>query len=192
MHLLLTQGGGLGGRVWLPELRQVSRAKGLGPLHLLGALPIQEEVAVEAALTFVPIAVVPAVHTHSLVFTRTLCHPVFNLAREEQDDHEKARTSPLLPQSQEFKTPAHHLLWIQRVLLWLPPGHFKLLLGDTDVAVASTEGVAGPAGPTPHGRTHEQREALLTVAALETGGTRQSEGLENHGMGGTRVGCHRF
>lgn len=62
-----------------------------------------------------------------------------------------------------------HLLWIQRVLLWLPPCHFKLLPGDTDVAVASTEGVAGPAGPAPHGGTHKQGEALFTVAALETG-----------------------
>lgn len=35
------------------------------------------------------------------------------------------------------------------------------------MAVAATEDVAGPAGPTPHGRTHEQWEALLTVAALE-------------------------
>lgn len=43
----------------------------------------------EAALTFVPIAIILAVYTHGLVFTRTLCHPVFNLAKEGQGDHEK-------------------------------------------------------------------------------------------------------
>lgn len=60
------------------------------PFHLLGALPVQEEVAVEAALTLVPIAIILAAHTHCLVFTRTLCHPVFNLVKEGQSDHEKA------------------------------------------------------------------------------------------------------
>lgn len=38
----------------------------------------------EAALTFVPIAVILAVYTHSLVFAGALCHPVFNLAKERQ------------------------------------------------------------------------------------------------------------
>lgn len=38
----------------------------------------------ETALTFVPVAVILTVYTHSLVFTRTLCHPVFNLAKEDQ------------------------------------------------------------------------------------------------------------
>lgn len=60
----------------------------------------------EAALTFVPIAIILAVHTHSLVFTRTLCHPVFNLAKERQGDHKKASTRHLLPQTQEFGPPA--------------------------------------------------------------------------------------
>lgn len=59
-----------------------------------GALPVQEEVAVEAALTFVAIAVILAVHTHGFVLTRTFGHPVLNL------------------------------IWIQGVLLWLPSGHF--------------------------------------------------------------------
>lgn len=67
------------------------------PFYLLGAFPIQEEVAMEAALTFVPVAIILAVDTHSFVFTRTLCHPVFNLAKEGQGDHKKAQTSPLLP-----------------------------------------------------------------------------------------------
>lgn len=44
----------------------------------------------EAALTFVPIAIIVAVHTHSLVFTRTLCHPVFDLAKEGQGDRSAA------------------------------------------------------------------------------------------------------
>lgn len=48
----------------------------------------------EAALTFVPIAIIVAVHTHSLVFTRPLCHPVFDLAEEGQGDHRNAWTSP--------------------------------------------------------------------------------------------------
>lgn len=71
---------GLERGLWLPELRPANRAR--APFHLLGALPIQEEVAMEAALTFVPIAIILAVHTHSLIFTRTFCHPVFNLAKE--------------------------------------------------------------------------------------------------------------
>lgn len=79
-----------------------------------------------------------------------------------------------------------HLLWIQGVLLWIPPSHFKLLPGDADVAVATTEGVAGPAGPAPHGRTHEQREALLTVAALEARDN-VSEDWRIKGVGGTTV-----
>jgi hypothetical protein len=41
----------------------------------------------EAALAFVPIAVVLAVHTYGIIFTRTLCHPVFNLIKESQGDH---------------------------------------------------------------------------------------------------------
>ena len=131
----------------------------------------------EAALTFVPIAIILAVHTHGLVFTRTLCHPVFDLAKEGQGDHKKAWTSPsslrarspdpsslLLPQTRSpspwppppsdpgVQDPSlFHLIWIQRVLLRLPPGHFKLLPGDADLAVAPTKGVAGPAGPAPHG-----------------------------------------
>lgn len=86
--------------LWLPELCPVNRAR--APFHLLGALPIQEEVAMEAALTFVPIAIILAVHTHSLVFTRTFCHPVFNLAKERQGDHKEAWTRHLLPQTQGF------------------------------------------------------------------------------------------
>lgn len=122
----------------------------------------------EAALTLVPVAVILAVYTHSLVFAGALRHPVFNLAQEGQYNHEKAWPSPP-PSDPGVRHPRpFHLLGIQGVLLGLPPSHFKLLPGDTDVAVATTEGVAGPAGPAPHGRTHEQREALLTVAALET------------------------
>lgn len=45
----------------------------------LGAFPVQEEVAVQAALTSVSVAVVLAVHTHSFIFTRPFCHPGFNL-----------------------------------------------------------------------------------------------------------------
>lgn len=46
----------------------------------------------QAALAFVPIAVVLAVHTHSLILTRPLCHPVFNLAKERWGDHKKVWT----------------------------------------------------------------------------------------------------
>lgn len=60
----------------------------------------------EAALTFVPVAVILAVYTHGLIFTRTLCHPVFNLTKVGQGGHTKAWTSPLLPQTQEFGPPA--------------------------------------------------------------------------------------
>lgn len=60
----------------------------------------------EAALTFVPVAVILAVYTHGLIFTRTFCHPVFNLAKEGQGGHTKAGTSPLFPQTQEFGPPA--------------------------------------------------------------------------------------
>lgn len=38
----------------------------------------------KAALAFVPIAIILAVHTHGLIFTRTLAHPIFNLAKEAQ------------------------------------------------------------------------------------------------------------
>lgn len=51
----------------------------------------------QAALAFVPITVILAVHTHSLVFTRPLCHPVFNLTKERQSDHKKAWTTPSSP-----------------------------------------------------------------------------------------------
>ena len=50
----------------------------------------------EAALTLIPVAVILAVHTHSLIFTGTLCHPVVNLAKGGQGDHKLTRTR-LLP-----------------------------------------------------------------------------------------------
>lgn len=41
----------------------------------------------EAALASVSIAVVLAVHTHSFIFTRTFCHPGFNLANKGIERH---------------------------------------------------------------------------------------------------------
>ena len=73
----------------------------------------------EAALTLIPVAVILAVHTHSLIFTGTLCHPVFNLAKGGQGVHKLTRTRLLpggVPRSsgpQELRTPAFHLIWIQ-------------------------------------------------------------------------------
>lgn len=49
----------------------------------------------EAALASVPVAVVLAVHTHSFIFTRTFCHPAFNLANKGTERHGPA----LLPQT---------------------------------------------------------------------------------------------
>lgn len=76
------------------------------PSFSLGALPIQEEVAVQAALAFVPVAVILTVHTHSLVFTRPLGHPVVNLAKERRGDRKEAWAIPLLPEPQESWTVA--------------------------------------------------------------------------------------
>ena len=83
-----------------------ARRRSQARLHLLGAFPVEEEVAVEAALTLIPVAVILAVHTHSLIFAGTLCRPVFNLAKGRQDDHKPTRTRPLLLQTQELRTPA--------------------------------------------------------------------------------------
>lgn len=104
-HPLLTEGRGLGREVWLPELFLVSRTRVPAPFLLLGALPIQEEVTMEAALAFVSIAVILTVHTDGFVFTRTLCHPVFDLAMEGKGDHKKANTSLLLPKTQVSRPP---------------------------------------------------------------------------------------
>lgn len=79
----------------LADIRGLGKG-GLVPRNLLGAFPIQEEVAMEAALTSVPIAVVLAVHTHSFIFTRTFCYPGFNLANKGAEKHGPA----LLPQTQ--------------------------------------------------------------------------------------------
>lgn len=67
----------------------------------------------EAALTFVPIAIILAVHTHSLIFTRTLCHPVFNLAKERQGDHKEAWTRHLSLRPRASASSPFHLLRIQ-------------------------------------------------------------------------------
>lgn len=96
-----SEGKGLQRDVWLPahkpftqpwaHTRWLCPVNTVGaPFYLLGAFPIQEEVAMEAALTFVPVAIILTVDTHSFIFTRTLCHPVFNLAKEGQGDHKKA------------------------------------------------------------------------------------------------------
>ena len=49
----------------------------------------------EAALTLIPVAVILAVHTHSLIFTGTLCHPLFNLAKGGQGNFTKKMMFPL-------------------------------------------------------------------------------------------------
>lgn len=55
----------------------------------------------QTALAFVPIAVILAVHTHGLIFTGPLGHPVVNLAKERRGDRKEAWASPLLPETQE-------------------------------------------------------------------------------------------
>lgn len=52
----------------------------LRTLHYsLVTLPLQQEVATEAALTLVPHTVVLTIHTHSIFFCGTLGNPVLNL-----------------------------------------------------------------------------------------------------------------
>lgn len=63
----------------------------------------------EAALAFVPIAVILAVHTHSFIFTRTLCHPVFNLEK----DGVITKTHGAAPSSLESRCPGSNPLFIQ-------------------------------------------------------------------------------
>lgn len=46
----------------------------------LFTLSLQQEVATEAALTFVPYAVVLAIHTHGIIFCGTLRNPFLNSA----------------------------------------------------------------------------------------------------------------
>lgn len=48
-------------------------------IHSLLTLPLQQEVATEAALTLIPNTVVLTAHTHSIVLSRALCCPLFNL-----------------------------------------------------------------------------------------------------------------
>lgn len=48
-------------------------------MYLLLTLPLQQEVATEAALTLIPKTVVLTAHTHSIVLSRAFCGPLFNL-----------------------------------------------------------------------------------------------------------------
>lgn len=48
-------------------------------MHLLLTLPLQQEVATEAALTLIPHTVVLTAHTHSTVLSGAFCCPLFNL-----------------------------------------------------------------------------------------------------------------
>lgn len=48
-------------------------------MHLLLTLPLQQEVATEAALTLIPHTVVLTAHTHSIFLSRAFCCPLFNL-----------------------------------------------------------------------------------------------------------------
>lgn len=59
--------------------RQLSRRH-----HLLLTLPLQQEVATEAALTLVADAVVLAVHTHGVLLCGPLGHPFLNLFEKQR------------------------------------------------------------------------------------------------------------
>lgn len=141
----------------------------------------------EAALTFVPIAVILAVYTHSLVFAGALCHPVFNLAKEGQCNHKKAWTShPSLKPGVDIPAPftssgsreyfSGSLLAISSSFLetqtWLLPRQ-KMWQGR-QVPPPTAE-------PTNSGRHCSQWLPWKP-------GTMWSEGLENQGGGGTTVG----
>lgn len=52
----------------------------------LVTLPMQQEVAIEAALALVPLAVVLAIHTHSILFRGTLRHPVLNAVEVQREE----------------------------------------------------------------------------------------------------------
>lgn len=158
--------------------RGLPSEQGKGPRFSLGALPIQEEVAVQAALTFVPIAVILAVHTHSLVFTRPLCHPVFNLTKETQRDHKKGRTVPFLPETRPGSP-------------FLPP------LGPASTSLAPSWPFRAPSWRRRRGCCHDRRRGRAgrshppQPSPRTGGGTARSGCPANQGWGvrgGDRLG----